>query len=251
MPASAEATPVLPDLSPICGRPIEARFDGGLMSSDGGLLVLRQIEQRLGIAGRLAACMHDPRAPERIAHGLDEIIRFRMLMIAAGYEDGNDADTLRADPLFKLSMDRLPDHRDLCSQSTVSRAENLPDRHALLRMGRAMVDHSCQSFRQVPRRIVLDIDDTFDAVHGVTARFVRNCTLSGPCLEREANIAERAEADGWIGVGPDIVAGQRDVLPAERGDMSHQVVRQMDALGAEMLDGAVQIDRVPVDDGRG
>jgi hypothetical protein len=76
-------------------------------------LVLRQIEQRLGIARRLAACMHDPRAPERIAHGLDAIIRFRMLMIAAGYEDGNDADTLRTDPLFKLAMDRLPEHRDL------------------------------------------------------------------------------------------------------------------------------------------
>src|SRR4051812_47582629 len=136
------------------------------MSSDGGLLVLREVEQRLGIAGRLSACIRDPRAPERVVHGLDEIIRFRMLMIAAGYEDGNDADSLRADPLFKLAMDRLPEHGDLCSQSTVSRTENLPDRHALLRMGRAMVDHYCQSFRQVPRRIVLDIDDTFDAVHG-------------------------------------------------------------------------------------
>ena len=106
-----------------------------MMSSDGGLLVLREIEQRLGIAKRIAACIHDPRAPERIVHGLDEIIRFRMLMIAAGYEDGNDADSLRTDPLFKLAMDRLPDHGDLCSQSTVSRTENLPDRHALLRMG--------------------------------------------------------------------------------------------------------------------
>ncbi len=166
MPASNDATAILPGLSPICGRAIEARFDGALMSSDGGLLVLREVEQRLGIAGRLAACIRDPRAPERIVHGLDEIIRFRMLMIAAGYEDGNDADALRTDPLFKLAMDRLPEHGDLCSQSTVSRAENLPDRHALLRMGRAMVDHYCQSFRQVPRRIVLDIDDTFDAVHG-------------------------------------------------------------------------------------
>ena len=166
MPASDEATAILPSLSPIRGRAIEARFDGALMSSDGGLLVLREVEQRLGIAKRLAACIHDPRAPERILHGLDEIIRFRMLMIAAGYEDGNDADSLRTDPMFKLAMDRLPEHGDLCSQSTVSRAENLPDRHALLRMGRAMVDHYCQSFRQVPRRIVLDIDDTFDAVHG-------------------------------------------------------------------------------------
>src|SRR4051794_12995333 len=140
MPASDQATAILPGLSPICGREIEARFDGALMSSDGGLLVLREIEQRLGIAGRLAACIRDPRAPERVVHGLDEIIRFRMLMIAAGYEDGNDADSLRADPLFKLAMDRLPEHGDLCSQSTVSRAENLPDRHALLRMGRALVE---------------------------------------------------------------------------------------------------------------
>lgn len=166
MPAIADATPILPGLSPIHGRPIEARFDAALMSSDGGLLVLREIEQRMGLAARLAGCITDPRAPERIVHGLDEIIRFRMLLIAAGYEDGNDADSLRSDPMFKLAMDRLPDHADLCSQSTVSRAENLPDRHALLRMGRAMVDHYCHSFRQVPRRIVLDIDDTFDAVHG-------------------------------------------------------------------------------------
>src|SRR3954454_24259659 len=97
MPASDQPTPILPGLSPICGRAIEARFDGELMSSDGGLLVLREVEQRLGIAGRLAGCIRDPRAPERVVHGLDEIIRFRMLMIA------NDADSLRADPLFKLA----------------------------------------------------------------------------------------------------------------------------------------------------
>jgi len=166
MPASDEASPILPGLSPICGRPIVARFDGAQLSSDGGLLLLREVEQRLGIARRLAGCIVDPRSAERILHRLEEIIRFRMLMIAAGYEDGNDADSLRADPMFKLAMDRLPEHADLCSQSTVSRAENLPDVRALLRMGRAMVDHYCASFRNVPRRIVLDIDDTFDAVHG-------------------------------------------------------------------------------------
>ncbi len=134
MPASDEAAAILPGLSPICGRRIEARCDGALMSSDGGPLVLREVESRLGIAQRLAACIDDPRAPARIVHGLDEIIRFRVLMTAAGYEDGNDADSLRTDPLFKLAMDRLPEHGDLCSQSTVSHTENLPDRHALLRM---------------------------------------------------------------------------------------------------------------------
>ena len=68
--------------------------------------------------------------------------------------------------MFKLAMGRLPDDGDLCSQPTISRLENLPDARALLRMGRAMVEHYCHSFRQVPCRIVLDIDDTFDAVHG-------------------------------------------------------------------------------------
>ena len=63
-------------------------------------------------------------------------------------------------------MNRLPDDGDLCSQPTISRLENLPDARALLRMGRDMLSHYCQSFRQVPRRIVLNIDDTFDAVHG-------------------------------------------------------------------------------------
>ena len=86
-------------------------------------------------------------------------------MIAAGYEDCNDADTLRHDPMFKLAMGRLPNDSDLCSQPTISRLENLPDARTLLSMGCAMVEHYCHSFRQVSRRIVLDIDDTFDAVH--------------------------------------------------------------------------------------
>lgn len=166
MPVKLESTPMLPGLSPVCGKAIVARFDGACMSSNGGLLALREVEGRFGIAARLAACIRDPRAPHRVVHGLDEIIRTRMLMIAAGYEDGNDANTLRSDPMFKLAMDRLPGGADLCSQPTISRFENLPDLRALLHMGRAMVDHYCHSFHKVPRRIVLDIDDTFDAVHG-------------------------------------------------------------------------------------
>jgi hypothetical protein len=166
MPASIESSPMLPGLSSVVGKAMVARFDAAHMSSDGGLLVLREVERRIGLAHRLGGCIQDRRLPERVQHGLDEILRFRMLMIAAGYEDGNDADALRGDPMFKLAMERLPEHADLCSQSTISRIENLPDARALLRMGRAMVDHYCQSFRHVPRRIVLDIDDTFDAVHG-------------------------------------------------------------------------------------
>src|SRR3954465_6657026 len=161
-----DATPFLPGLSPVQGKAVVARFDGGRLSSEGGLLVLREVERRLGLADRLAACLNDPRTPEKIVHRLTEIIRFRMLMIAAGYEDGNDATTLRRDPMFKLALDRLPSDEELCSQSTISRLENLPDRRALLRLGRALIEQYCASFRQVPKRIVLDVDDTFDRVHG-------------------------------------------------------------------------------------
>src|SRR3954462_4788078 len=156
----------LPGLSPVAGKAVVAPFDGGLLSSDGGGLALRAVEQRLRVADRFAACIKDPRAPDQITHTLADIIRFRLLMIAAGYEDGNDASDLRRDPLFKMALDRAPSGRELCSQPTISRLENRPDGRSLLRMGRAMVDLYCASFRQVPKRIVLDIDDTFDAVHG-------------------------------------------------------------------------------------
>jgi Transposase DDE domain group 1 len=161
-----DVTPPLPGLSPVAGKEVVARFDGGRLSSDGGLLVLREIERRLGVADRLAACIEDPRDAASIVHTLADIIRFRLLMIAAGYEDGNDATGLRTDPVFKMALERLPSARDLCSQSTISRLENLPGKRTVLRLGRALVDLYCASFRQVPRRITLDIDDTFDAVHG-------------------------------------------------------------------------------------
>src|SRR5436190_5841757 len=100
-----DTTPFLPGLSPVQGMAVVARFDGGRLSSEGGLLVLREVERRLGLADRLAACLKDPRAPEKVVHRLAEIIRFRMMMmIAAGYEDGNDADTLRRDAMFKLAL---------------------------------------------------------------------------------------------------------------------------------------------------
>jgi hypothetical protein len=155
----------LPGLSSASGKPVVVKFDGGLLSSDGGVLALREVEQRLRVADRLAVCMIDPRAADQITHSLADVIRFRLL-ISAGYEDGNDANALRRDPMFKMALDLSPIDRELCSQSTISRLENLPDVRAVLRMGRAMVDLYCESFATVPKRITLDIDDTFDAVHG-------------------------------------------------------------------------------------
>src|ERR1700745_368570 len=98
-----DLTPFLPGLSPVQGKAGVPRFDGARRSSEGGWLALREIERRLGLADRLANCLVDPRVPERVVHRLAEIIRFRMLMIAAGYEDGNDADALRRDPVLQLT----------------------------------------------------------------------------------------------------------------------------------------------------
>ena len=163
----AEHAPFLPGLSLVGGKPVHASFDGGRLTSDAGVLVLAEVERRLGLAERLARCVEDPRDPERVRHGLAEMIRFRALLIAAGYADANDCDALRADPAFKMAVGHLPESgADLCSQPTMCRLENLPKPTALKRMMAAMVGLFCDSFEEVPRRIVLDIDDTEDRVHG-------------------------------------------------------------------------------------
>jgi Transposase DDE domain group 1 len=162
-----EDAPFLPGLSAVAGKPVHLAFDGGRLTSDAGVLVLAEIERRLGISERLARCIEDPRAAERVRHGLAEMIRFRALMIAAGYPDANDCDALRNDPAFKMATGRLPEtDEELCSQPTMCRLENLPSATALKRMMAAMVELFCDSFAEVPLRIVLDVDDTEDRVHG-------------------------------------------------------------------------------------
>jgi hypothetical protein len=164
MKQSTFATPVL---SPLNGKPVLMNFDGAEMSSDAGLTPLREVERRHDLAGLLASCLTDQRDPGKIRHSLEDIIRFRVMMISAGYEDGNDASDLRHDPSFKIAMERNPQTgAALCSQPTISRMENLPGVRDLIRMARSMVGFYCQSFTRVPGQIVLDIDDTFDAVHG-------------------------------------------------------------------------------------
>jgi hypothetical protein len=146
---------------------VSLAFDGGALSSDGGVLVLRDVERRLGLAERLARCIADRRDPRRIAHDLVEMLRLRLLLIAAGYEDADDCDALRRDPVFKLALGRLPETGpDLCSQPTMSRLENAPSKLAIARMMAAMVDQFCASWTRPPKAITLDIDDTLDRVHG-------------------------------------------------------------------------------------
>jgi Transposase DDE domain group 1 len=158
---------VLSGSSSIASKVVRVAFDGGRLTSDAGVLLLADIERRLRIAERLARCLADPRAPERLHHSFVEMIRFRVLLITAGYPDANDCNTLRTDPAFKMAVGRAPESdEDLCSQPTMCRLENLPTATALKRMMATMVELFCDSFKEVPRRIVLDIDDTEDRVHG-------------------------------------------------------------------------------------
>jgi Transposase DDE domain group 1 len=155
------------ELPAVARKKVSVGFDGGMLSSDAGVLLLRAVEGRLGIASRLAACLNDRRDPGRIDHTIEEMLRLRMFAIAAGYEDANDCNKLRDDPVFKMAVGRAPESgAALCSQPTVSRLENAPSRIEIARLMRAMVDQFCTSYRRPPASIILDIDDTFDAVHG-------------------------------------------------------------------------------------
>src|SRR4051812_16557919 len=119
----------------------------------------------------------------RTSQTASEMIRYRALLIAAGYPDANDCDALRRDPAFKMAVGRLPESgADLCSQPTISRLENLPGATALKRMMAAMVDLFCDSFDQVPRRILLDIDDTEDRVHGGQQLSLWNAHYDSRCF---------------------------------------------------------------------
>ena len=153
---------------PAVGRKkITAAFDGGRLSSDGGVMLLAQAERRLGIADRLAALLPDRRDPVRVRHAMADMMRARIFAIACGYEDCNDFGPLRADPAFKLACGRLPESgMDLASQPTLSRLENAPTARDAIRLTYALIDQWLASYDKPPANVTLDIDDTCDVVHG-------------------------------------------------------------------------------------
>ncbi|MBX7075649.1 MAG: IS1380 family transposase [Pirellulales bacterium] len=178
------ATPYLPGLSPVEGKSLTATFDAGRLSSDGGLIVLREIATRLGLAETITAPLADDRDPSRVRHSYAEMATARMLMIAAGYEDCDDVDALRTDPALKIAVGRAPETgADLMSQPTLSRLENLADWRALARIGLGQIDLYCRSFARPPARIVLDIDDTDDPVHGQQELALFNAHYDCTCFQ--------------------------------------------------------------------
>jgi len=143
-------------------------FDGGQISSDGGLPWVVQAEETLGVCAALAACVPEWRRGG-VRHSLVRLVRQRVFQIACGYEDQNDADRLRSDPLFKLACGRLPvSEPDLASQPTLSRLENAVDRWAVERLAATLADVYIRERGRAgtPARIVLDLDGTADPAHG-------------------------------------------------------------------------------------
>jgi hypothetical protein len=162
-----DPAPVFPSMPALSGKKVSAAFDGGRITSDGGVLLLAEAERKLGIADRLATLIPDRRDPSRVLHGLADILRARILAIAAGYEDADDLDALRHDPAFKMALGRTPEAKlGLASQPTMSRWENAADIRVAMRLSYELIDLYCDSYAAPPAAITLDIDDTFDAAHG-------------------------------------------------------------------------------------
>ena len=155
----------------IFDRPVIAQFDQRQGSSDGGAILLKAAERRLGLTSALAACLGDDRQPGKVRHALRELITQRVMAIALGYEDANDTARLACDPIHKLLVGRDPvDGEDLASQPTLSRFENAPDRKELLRLIEALADRVIERHRKRlhgrARGITIDLDPTDDPTHG-------------------------------------------------------------------------------------
>jgi Transposase DDE domain group 1 len=154
-------------LAPLEDKATLVDFDGGRLSSDGGLVLLNDSDNQLGFTRHLAAVLRDRRDPRRVDFTLHDLLKQRVLQIAAGYEDANDANTLRYDPIFKLLLGRLPESgTPLASQPTISRFENRVSRTELYRLARVFVEPFIASYARPPQLIVLDFDDTEDPAHG-------------------------------------------------------------------------------------
>jgi Transposase DDE domain group 1 len=154
-------------LAPVGAKAVDLDFDGGRLSSDAGLVLLKDPDEQLGLTHNLAAVLSDPRDPRRVHFTYHDLLKPRVFQMAAGYEDANDANTLRHDPIFKLLLDRLPETgAPLASQPTLSRFANRVSRTDLYRMALVLVDQFLASSVSPPQLIVLDVDDTEDPVHG-------------------------------------------------------------------------------------
>lgn len=148
-------------------RPVVVSFDAPQTSSDGGLLLVRQVDDDLGLTAMVAAALPDDRDPDRVQHPRDEQVRQRVFQIVQGYEDANDATTLRHDPVLRVACDRRPDDaRGLSSQPTLSRLEHAATARTVCEVQRALEQSYVDELPADTTCVVLDLDTTADPVHG-------------------------------------------------------------------------------------
>lgn len=181
-----------------------AKFDQRQGSSDGGAILLKAAERRLGLTSALAACLRDDRESGKVRHELSELITQRVMAIALGYEDANDAARLASDPIHKLLVGRDPvEGEDLASQPTLSRFENAPDSKELFRMTEALADRVIERHRKRlhgrARRITIDMDPTDDPTHGQQEFAFFNSHYHGYCyLPMVCFLTFNEEADQYL-----------------------------------------------------
>jgi Transposase DDE domain group 1 len=154
-------------LSRLGRRRVEADFSGGRLSSNAGLLLVREIDRKLGLLDAVQEAIPDPRNPAAITHQQRELLSQRIFALAAGYEDGNDHQALRCDPALQLAAGREP-HEDwpLASPATLCRLENRITRDSIARLHEVLVEQFLSSYDTPPPEVVLDLDATDDPTHG-------------------------------------------------------------------------------------
>lgn len=151
------------NLSQVEGKQVEVQFTLENTSSNGGLLLLKEVDNQIGLTERLSLCINDLRHQSYVKHSVESLIGQRVMQIAAGYEDANDCNELRHDDIMKLSAGST---RELASQPTMSRFENQPTKGEIYRMAKAFVDNFLVSYSAEPEVIIVDCDDTAALTYG-------------------------------------------------------------------------------------
>jgi hypothetical protein len=184
--------PKRPGLKRLRSKAVEVDFKGGRLTSDGGLLLLREVDRRLNLIHRIDQAIVDPRDLNYTTHSQAEILASRIFAIAAGYEDANDQQQLRDDPVFQVAAGRTPkidpkssDEEDptLASPATHSRFENRVDSKAIFEMHEILVDTFLDSYDSPPNQITLDYDATDDTVHGDQEKKAFNAYYDSYCFQ--------------------------------------------------------------------
>jgi len=261
--------------STLASKPVQAVFDEPDTTSDGGALLLKAADERLGLTRALAACLEDPREPDRVIHSLHDLLRQRIYGLALGYEDANDAARIGNDPMHRLLLERDPlAGAPLASQPTLSRFENGVDPRALVALGETLADTVLDRLKarrksRPPSLVTIDLDPTCDPAHGrqqlsfFHGFYDTRCYLPMPGFvtlddEQESHLVAAVLRPGWapdkqgaIGMLRRLIGKLRARFPRARirvrldaGFMAPEVLAFLDAAGVEYVVGYARNERL-------